>query len=57
MFDYHALAPELIIGGTLMMALLADLVLPADRKYLVGVIALHLWRWRKDSMLDDPGEE
>jgi len=24
---------------------------------LVGVIALHLWRWRKDSMLDDPGEE
>ncbi|MBU1865220.1 MAG: NADH-quinone oxidoreductase subunit N, partial [Actinobacteria bacterium] len=40
MFDYHALAPELIIGGTLLVALLADLVLPENRKYLVGVIGL-----------------
>jgi NADH-quinone oxidoreductase subunit N len=39
-FDFHALAPELIIGATLMAALGADLFLPEDRKYLVGVIAL-----------------
>ena len=40
MFDYHALAPELIISVTLVAALMADLVLPEDRKYLVGVIGL-----------------
>ena len=40
MFDFHALAPELIIGATLMAALGADLFLPEDRKYLVGVISL-----------------
>lgn len=40
MFDFHALAPELIIGATLMAALGADLFLPQDRKYLVGVISL-----------------
>ncbi|MCB2224278.1 MAG: NADH-quinone oxidoreductase subunit N [Actinobacteria bacterium] len=40
MFDYHALAPELIVGGTLMAALLADLVLPEERKYLVGVVGI-----------------
>jgi len=39
-FDYHALAPELIIGSTLLVALLADLMLPEDRKYVVGVIGL-----------------
>jgi len=39
-FDYHALAPELIIGVTLIVALLADLALPEERKYLVGVIGL-----------------
>jgi len=39
-FDFHALAPELIIGATLMAALGADLLLPQDRKYLVGVISL-----------------
>jgi len=39
-FDFHALAPEMIIGATLMAALGADLFLPEDRKYLVGVISL-----------------
>jgi len=39
-FDYHALAPEMIIGVTLIVALLADLALPEERKYLVGVIGL-----------------
>ncbi len=40
MFDYHALAPELILGGTLLVVLLADLVLPDERKYLVGVLGI-----------------
>jgi NADH-quinone oxidoreductase subunit N len=40
LFDYHALAPELILGATLLVALGADLVLPEGRKYLVGVVSL-----------------
>ena len=40
MFDYHALAPELIIGVALLAAIVADLVLPERLKYLVGVTAL-----------------
>jgi len=39
-FDYHALAPELIIGVTLVATILADLVLPERLKYLVGVTAV-----------------
>jgi len=39
-FDYHALAPEFIIGGTLLAVLAADLLLGEDRKYVVGVIGL-----------------
>jgi len=39
-FDYHALAPELILGATLLVAIVADLVLPDRLKYLVGVTAL-----------------
>ncbi len=40
MFDYHALAPEFILGGTLLAVLAADLLLGEDRKYIVGVIGL-----------------
>lgn len=40
MFDYHALAPELIIGVALLAAIAADLILPDRLKYLVGVTAL-----------------
>jgi NADH-quinone oxidoreductase subunit N len=39
-FDYHALAPELILGATVLIALVVDLFLPEDRKYLVGVVGL-----------------
>jgi len=39
-FDYHALAPEFIIGGTLLAVLAADLLLGDDRKHVVGVIGL-----------------
>ena len=40
MFDYHALAPELILGITLLAAIAVDLVVPERLKYLVGVTAL-----------------
>jgi NADH-quinone oxidoreductase subunit N len=39
-FDYHALAPELILGVTLLAVLFVDLVLPDRLKYLAGVTAL-----------------
>ena len=38
--DYHALLPEFIIGGSLLVAIVVDLVVPEDRKYLAGVIGL-----------------
>ena len=40
MFDYHALAPELILGITLLAVIFVDLVLPDRLKYLAGVTAL-----------------
>ncbi len=40
LFDYHALAPELILGVTLLVVLVADLVLSEERKYLVGVLGI-----------------
>ncbi len=40
MFDYHALAPEIIIGVTLIAALMLDLFVPEHRKYLVGAVGL-----------------
>lgn len=40
MFDYHAIAPELILGVTLLAVVFIDLMLPEDRKYLAGVTAL-----------------
>lgn len=40
MFDYHALAPELILGVTLLGVIAVDLVLPERLKYLAGVTAL-----------------
>jgi NADH-quinone oxidoreductase subunit N len=39
-FDYHALAPELILGVTLLAVIGVDLVVGESRKYLVGVVAL-----------------
>jgi NADH-quinone oxidoreductase subunit N len=39
-FDYHALAPELILGVTLIAVIGADLLLPDRLKYLTGVTAL-----------------
>ena len=40
MFDYHAIAPELILGVTLLGVIVVDLVLPDRLKYLAGVTAL-----------------
>jgi len=39
-FDYHAIAPELILGVTLIAVVFIDLVLSDRRKYLAGVTAL-----------------
>jgi len=39
-FDYHAIAPELILGVTLVAVVAIDLVLPDRLKYLAGVTAL-----------------
>jgi NADH-quinone oxidoreductase subunit N len=40
LFDYHALAPELILGVTVLAVVFVDLVLPERLKYLAGVTAL-----------------
>ena len=40
MFDYHAIAPELILGVTLVRVVAVDLVLSDRLKYLAGVTAL-----------------
>jgi len=54
-------AREMLLGGNevgsatlLRFYVLHVAVLPTA---LVLVLTIHLWRWRKDSMLDDPGEE
>jgi NADH-quinone oxidoreductase subunit N len=39
-FDYHALAPELIVGGTLLAVLGVDLVVSEGRKWIAGVVGL-----------------
>jgi NADH-quinone oxidoreductase subunit N len=39
-FDYHAIAPELILGVTLLLVIGADLVLPERLKYVAGVTAI-----------------
>ena len=38
-FDYHALAPEIILSATLAVLLVVDLVVAEDRKYLVTMLA------------------
>jgi NADH-quinone oxidoreductase subunit N len=38
-FDYHALAPELVLTGVIVVALLVDLVVDETRKYLVTQLA------------------
>ena len=38
-FDYHAIAPELILSATIVATLILDLVLDRSRKYLVGTVA------------------
>jgi NADH-quinone oxidoreductase subunit N len=37
--DYHAFAPEIVLTGVLVVVLLADLVIPEDRKVLVTNLA------------------
>jgi NADH-quinone oxidoreductase subunit N len=37
--DYHAIAPELILGGTIVVVLLADLVFRPDRKWFAMVLS------------------
>ena len=37
--DYHALAPEIVLGVTLCIVLLADLLLDVERKWVVGNLA------------------
>jgi NADH-quinone oxidoreductase subunit N len=37
--DYHAIAPELILGGTIVVVLLADLALRPNRKWLAMVLS------------------
>jgi NADH-quinone oxidoreductase subunit N len=39
-FDYHAIAPEMILGVTLVLVVAIDLVLSDRLKYLAGVTAL-----------------
>jgi NADH-quinone oxidoreductase subunit N len=38
--DYHAILPELIVSGTLVLAVVADAFTPARRKWLVMVLSL-----------------
>jgi NADH-quinone oxidoreductase subunit N len=38
-FDYHALAPELVLTGVIMVVLVVDLVVDETRKYLVTQLA------------------
>ncbi len=40
MFDYHALAPDFIVAGTVLAVLGADLFLPEDRKWLSAVVGI-----------------
>jgi NADH-quinone oxidoreductase subunit N len=37
--DYHAIAPELILGGTILVVLLADLTLRPDRKWVAMILS------------------
>ena len=37
--DYHALAPEIVLAGAIVLVLLADLVLSEERKWVVGNLA------------------
>jgi NADH-quinone oxidoreductase subunit N len=37
--DFHALAPEIVLSAVLVVVLLADLVLPEERKWLVANLA------------------
>ena len=38
-FDYHALAPEMVLSGVLVVMLLLDLLVEETKKYLVGTVA------------------
>src|SRR5262245_562449 len=37
--DYHAIAPELVLAGTIFLVLLADLALPPARRWWSMVVA------------------
>ena len=36
--DYHALAPEIVLGGVVCMVLLLDLFLPEHRKWMTATL-------------------
>ena len=38
--DYHAIMPELILSGTIMLVLVVDVFLPAKRKWFAMPISL-----------------
>jgi len=38
-FDYHALAPEMVLTGSLVLMLIVELVVDETKKYLVGTVA------------------
>jgi len=38
-FDYHALAPETVLTGVLVVMLVVDLIVDETKKYLVGTVA------------------
>ncbi len=38
-FDYHALAPETVLTGVIVLMVIVDLVVDESRKYLVGTVA------------------
>lgn len=40
MFDYHALAPDLIVGATVIIVLGLDLFLPREQKWLVAMAGI-----------------
>src|SRR6266498_2232882 len=37
--DYHAIAPELVVAGTIFLLIVVDLFLPRDRKHLAMPVA------------------
>ena len=47
--DYHAILPELILAGTILIVLVVDLFLPARRKWCVDADRAHRRPRRRSS--------